>query len=537
MPHYHHKKKKNHRKHTTKEDVTESVTSSTSTSDTDKNEDEGQQSSSEPDQNNNDQRPYEIANSKVMGRYLVSARNLKAGEVVIVEKPIVIGPCGEPVCLGCYIPIPTRSNQYKCPGCGWRLCGPKCVGLKSDNGHSSWECSTLREKRVADHLDRSKGKELIKMYEAIAPFRCLLLKKHDPKRWERLIKMEAHNDIRRNISSLWNRNQEVVVNRLRNVWGFNEFSEEEIHTMCGILEVNCFEIGQNGSRARALYDEAFLLAHDCSANTSHTDNPINYEMTIRVTRDVPKGDAITLSYAYTLQGTLKRREHLQEGKFFWCQCKRCSDPTELGTYSSAIQCPKCHGGLILSTDPLDQDAPWKCRACAYIVTGRSMLLLVDTVFKELDSINSNDVLGFEEFLEKYRNVFHKNHYLCICAKHSLFQLYGRSEKFMIHELSVDQLRTKENYCRDILDVVDLLEPGLSKLRGVIMYELHAPVMIQATRLFETGEIKNNELKKRLREVIRLLKDSEQILKMEPDGSNEYTMSVAARDALQRIGKV
>lgn len=67
--------------------------------------------------------------------------------------------------------------------------------------------------------------------------------------------------------------------------------------------------------------------------------------------------------------------------------------------------------------------------------------------------------------EKYRNVFHKNHYLCICAKHSLFQLYGRSEKFMIHELSVDQLRAKENYCRDILDVVDLLEPGLSKLRG------------------------------------------------------------------------
>lgn len=67
--------------------------------------------------------------------------------------------------------------------------------------------------------------------------------------------------------------------------------------------------------------------------------------------------------------------------------------------------------------------------------------------------------------EKYRNVFHKNHYLCICAKHSLFQLYGRSEDFMIHELSVEQLRVKENYCRDILDVVDSLEPGLSKLRG------------------------------------------------------------------------
>lgn len=70
-----------------------------------------------------------------------------------------------------------------------------------------------------------------------------------------------------------------------------------------------------------------------------------------------------------------------------------------------------------------------------------------------------------------------------------------------------------------------------------MYELHAPVMIQATRLYESGEIKNNDLKKRLREVIKLLKDSEEILKMEPEGSNEYTMAVAARDALKRIGKV
>lgn len=70
-----------------------------------------------------------------------------------------------------------------------------------------------------------------------------------------------------------------------------------------------------------------------------------------------------------------------------------------------------------------------------------------------------------------------------------------------------------------------------------MYELHAPIMIQATRMCESGEMKNNELKKRLREVIKFLKESEEILKMEPEGSNEHTMAVAARDALKRIGKV
>lgn len=88
---------------------------------------------------------------------------------------------------------------------------------------------------------------------------------------------------------------------MRTLWGFKEFSEEEIHTMVGVLEVNCFEIGQNGARARALYAEAFLLAHDCSANTSHSDDPENYAITVRVIRDVNADAAITLSYAYTLQ--------------------------------------------------------------------------------------------------------------------------------------------------------------------------------------------------------------------------------------------
>lgn len=181
------------------------------------------------------------------------------------------------------------------------MCGSKCTGQKTKNGHSTWECSMLREKRVADYLDRSTTKDLIYMYEAIAPFRCLLLKLFDTKKWEELNKMEAHNDIRRAVTTLWNRNQEVVVNQIRNAWGFKEFSEEEIHTVCGILEVNCFEIGQNGARARALYDRAFLLSHDCVANTSHTDNPKTYEMTIRILRDLTKDEPITLSYAYTLQ--------------------------------------------------------------------------------------------------------------------------------------------------------------------------------------------------------------------------------------------
>lgn len=60
-----------------------------------------------------------------------------------------------------------------------------------------------------------------------------------------------------------------------------------------------------------------------------------------------------------IKGTLKRRDHLNESKFFWCSCERCKDPTELGTHASTLLCPKCTNGFILSIEPLNQDADWK----------------------------------------------------------------------------------------------------------------------------------------------------------------------------------
>lgn len=70
-----------------------------------------------------------------------------------------------------------------------------------------------------------------------------------------------------------------------------------------------------------------------------------------------------------------------------------------------------------------------------------------------------------------------------------------------------------------------------------MYELHAPIMVQATRLFETRKISNEDLRKRLLEVVTLLRDGEAILRMEPKGTPEHEMSLAAKDALKRIGKI
>lgn len=67
-----------------------------------------------------------------------------------------------------------------------------------------------------------------------------------------------------------------------------------------------------------------------------------------------------------------------------------------------------------------------------------------------------------------------------------------------------------------------------------MYELHAPIMIQATRAFESRSITKNELRDRLRVVVRYLQDSCKILSYEPKNSEEGIMAAAASDALVKI---
>lgn len=160
--------------------------------------------------------------------------------------------------------------------------------------------------------------------------------------------------------------------------------------------------------------------------------------------------------------------------------------------------------------------------------------LVTRLYDELDSLGGNDIHQIEMFMRKYAKTLHVNHYIFLSAKHSLCQLYGKIDGFLINELSEEQLKRKESYCESLLEVIDVLEPGFSRLRGVILYEMHAPVMLQITRELQMGRINIAEFKRRLRNVTNMLERSHAILKYEPEGSQEYEMAVAAKSALNAI---
>ncbi|KAL1494356.1 hypothetical protein ABEB36_009968 [Hypothenemus hampei] len=484
---------------------------------------------------------YDIKTSKAMGRYMVSKKDIRPGEIIVSEEPLVVGPCSncKVQCLGCYQNLEHQETIFRCPNCMWPLCSIKCPGLKTTYGHTEIECTILQECQSGKLLNYENLQELRMHYQTIVPLRCLILKTTDPSGYATLLDMESHNEIRKKIPDLWKSNQEKVVDRIVKQWQLTEFSEQEIHTICGILEVNSFEIGQQGVSIRGIYPTSFLLSHDCVPNTNHTDEEETFKLTIRASIHIPAGYPITLSYAYTLQGTQKRREHLLENKFFECKCRRCTDPTELGTFTGALICPKCENGLVLCDNPLDFDSKWSCRkkgTCpGYSISASSMTLLLDKIAQEAEDIDGNDIPAMESFLQKYRNVLHPTHYLCLGVKVSLSQMYGRISGHLIHALQENHLLRKKEICQEILKVFDVIEPGYTRIRGVTLYELHAPIMLLLSRRMENGDdLQKNEVKATLKDVIRYLVEASVILSYEPPHSPEGIMGKAAKDALNQI---
>uniref|UniRef100_A0A1B6MN65 Uncharacterized protein n=3 Tax=Graphocephala atropunctata TaxID=36148 RepID=A0A1B6MN65_9HEMI len=96
------------------------------------------------------------------------------------------------------------------------------------------------------------------------------------------------------------------------------------------------------------------------------------------------------------------------------------------------------------------------------------------------------------------------------------------------------LERKKQVCEDILQMFDILEPGLTRVRGLTMYELHAPIMVLTIKRFEMHKITKADLCRSLKKVAVYLRDCCNILKFESEKSQEGSIRKAAQDALVQL---
>ena len=116
---------------------------------------------------------------------------------------------------------------------------------------------------------------------------------------------------------------------------------------------------------------------------------------------IPSGDEVTSSYLVSaFHTTLQRRALLARGKCFECDCARCADPAELGSYASAIRCTLCDDKeqFLLPEDPLSAGSPWRCPGCELVLPAGRAIELDNRLVSEIARVNRASPANLEKFL-------------------------------------------------------------------------------------------------------------------------------------------
>ncbi|XP_052128934.1 SET domain-containing protein SmydA-8-like [Frankliniella occidentalis] len=436
-------------------------------------------------------RPFEVDTSPELGRHLVATRDVAADAVLLTEAPLVAGPRHHDnprgPCLGCLQPLPAdvaADAQAMCPGCLWPACSADCPGLRDALSHLA-ECRVLQAGRHVVLQDDLR-------YDALLPLRCLLLQKTSPAKWRTLQAMDANMAARGPGTLVHQETQDRVVTYLREnflrplsvimsgsratpdrVEGLLEdCSESTLHRIVGVLDVNALEISSGLTDISALYPTAYLMEHSCVPNTRHSftrsasseEHDARFRITLRSATDIKKGEHISTMYTHMLWGTMARREHLLAVKGFPCRCRRCADPRELGSLLSALRCLACGAGNLLPSDPLDDNADWRCDACGAPLAAEHVIQVVSSLDEQvgqaMEGAGGADAL--EGTVAKLEKLLHPHHYHCLQVKHSLLQLYGG--QLEMSRLSAQQLQRKASLSREVLGVLLQLDPPLARLQ-------------------------------------------------------------------------
>ncbi|XP_022118009.2 SET domain-containing protein SmydA-8 [Pieris rapae] len=469
-------------------------------------------------------RLFEIQFSNTAGRYLVATRDIKQGEIILREKAAVSGPrtACTAHCLSCNkklepMNVDETLDYYKCSGCYWPMCGLKC---EKSSVHEE-ECKLMSSNNYKSTISYKNPEKAEAAYCVIAPLRMLLLKTSNPEQYNSLMSLESHVEKRINtqLYSILKTNLVTFIVQVLKL----PFDEDTILKVAGILDTNSFDVrSPDGvSRFRAIYATAAMINHNCTPNTRHIYLGDDYTLALIATVPIAKGETLTATYTQVLLSTLDRRKHLYTAKYFHCDCERCKDETEFDTYLGSIYCSLCAKGkvekkpMMLSTDPLNETAPWKCGNCGHCVESRQMFWGNNALKQDLNKMNKKRPEDYETFIKTYSHTLHQKNHLVVQAKLALMQIYGSYEGYGLSELSDELLERKVEICHELLEIADKLEPGWSKFRGSILLELQGAMVMQTKRDFEADKITKSGAQEQLMESMVLLQEAVNILKVEP----------------------
>lgn len=328
------------------------------------------------------------------GRGLVAVRDISKGQMILESLPASLGPQADTFleddespqyqCLQCWKLL---KNRYNCPRC--RL--PVCDFICSTGDLHKIECDVFLNIRIK--LQATVGNGIFRQWieneqdiiSSVSIIRLLSLKWRDPETWNMLSQMavdKIHEPLMKSVESTHSKflyiDERLQESDLRHLVGIQSTNGASLH----------FPPGHG--KGVGVYPIQAFLNHDCNSNTETLEHPLSHQVQVYAKRDIVAGDQVTTSYVQVTQPTWLRRTKLFSSWNFHCACSKCSDPTELGTFCSALACCARCPGMILPLNPLDNEGDWKCRNCHLKMNADIAQKAYNKAYKKVTGINKND---------------------------------------------------------------------------------------------------------------------------------------------------
>ncbi|XP_060522819.1 SET domain-containing protein SmydA-8-like isoform X2 [Cylas formicarius] len=472
---------------------------------------------------------FELCKDDNIGRHLVATKDIKSGDIILQEPPLIWGPAQVtvPICLGCGKAI-DPENYECCSKCGWPVCSKICEQSPSHIPECQYTVSRGSKVTI------STFGTVHPSYQCITALRCLYQKQFLSNIWKKLDLLESHCEQRKSTPKYQNERITVAQFILRFFKLKKIFTEEDIMRICGIIMVNAHEVPLTSPPYVAIYETSSMFEHSCSANCTKTFTDQG-SIVIKAGTHIKKGEHLSICYTDPLWGTANRRYHLHESKFFWCICARCSDPTEFGTFFSALKCQKsdCNGFLLprsfLDHDNNDKGPDWFCNQCNQLLSAYCVNDILEHIGQELMEMKKGDSISCKHFITMYEPHLHSNHYYLTDVKLVLSQIIGHELDEGLPACPEDDLTLKARTSQELSHLMVALVPGETKIRGLVLFQLHVVISERGRR-----HMGSQQFIYFVQESKKILEESLDLLRHEPKALPEGIIYQHAEENLKQI---
>ena len=321
------------------------------------------------------------------GNVLTASRAIKPLEVVVSDLATITVPLTKLSCAGCGRAV---SCLYRCPHCQLPLCGTECP--RAD--HHAVECNVLRQSANTQITQLTPEDKNHPIFTAIGCIRLLELKKTNRRSFQKL------RNLNRKLQQI--KEDPAAAENLRSVWEILEpcgYREEEVEDVFCLLRLYSYTLPDlEDSKVRSLFPVQALLSHSCVPNLQYIEAAGGRKIVLQATTKIQPGERLTVRLTPFLQGRISLTRRLRDHRYLGCCCPRCSDATELGTFTSAALCdgPGCaeQGGLILPINPRDLQSDWICTSCQVISSQATIEAIEDKYIDKFSLLAQGDLAEY-----------------------------------------------------------------------------------------------------------------------------------------------